>query len=117
VKRPEWDGEAADGFVATFTTNEGLVTLHRSNPYSRRSLMLAAAIDDVLARWPEARLVCYSTPQTILLDLRGRLCTAGGRALRFPEVQAASYARRFETLAPMFISMSRAAERLRGRAT
>jgi hypothetical protein len=105
-----------EGFVATFELEHGeLVTVHRSSRGELRSAMLAAAVEDVLARWPEARLVCYSTPQTILADLRNRRWTAGGRPLQFPEVTAAGMAGRYDVLHPRFVSRSSTAERLRGR--
>jgi hypothetical protein len=110
------DRSAAEGFVATFDVGDGdLVTLHRRDPRGQRSALFAAAVDDVLARWPGARLVAYSTPQTILNDLRGRRWTAGERALQFPEVTVAGMAGRYDLLHPKFVSHSDTAERLRGR--
>jgi hypothetical protein len=74
------NGDTRAGFVVSFETADGLVTLHRRGRV--KLTMLEEACDDVLARWPEAKLVCYSTPRTILADLRGRNERRGGYAER-----------------------------------
>jgi hypothetical protein len=84
------------GFVATFDVGGGeLVTLHRSGRGKKE--MLAEACDDVAARWPDAKLVCYSTPDTISSDLNGR---GDVRRAGFPESRMLSIVRRRAMLHP-----------------
>jgi hypothetical protein len=102
------------GFVATFDLGEGEpLSVTRSGAV--RSTMLREAIDDVLAHWPDAKLVCYSTPETILNDLQGRIWAAGDRPLQYPEKQALGRVRRLEALHPRLVSETSRAERMRGR--
>jgi hypothetical protein len=105
------------GFVATFETAPGeFVTAHRRG--RRRSAMLAELVDDVLARWPDAMLVCYSTPETILTDLRGRRAAvelAGNQRLQYPEAKALAAAGRPEVLAPVLAASTPKGQRRRER--
>lgn len=58
-----------DGFVTTWENQAGeLLTVHRKG---RPTATLAEVADAVTARDPSFRLVCYSTPDTILRDLAG----------------------------------------------
>lgn len=107
-------GDARTGFVATFDVGGGeLVTAHRRG--RRRAAQLAELVDDVLARWPNALLVCYSTPQSVATDLRGRR-PSGGDRLQFPEAQALAYAKRRDVLHPRLRALDgERAEQRRGR--
>lgn len=108
-----WNNETRAGFVATFETPQGeLVTLHRHGGPKRE--LMRKAIDDVLARWPGSRLVCYSTPATILSDLLGRAPNISGRPL-LPEAVIVAHAGRPELLSPRLEGASPKGSRARRR--
>lgn len=75
------------GCTVTFENEAGqTLVLHRVGPPSRA---LAALCDEALALDPTFRLVSYSTPDTILSDVRGRYTadqrSAAGRSQFTPE--------------------------------
>lgn len=95
---------AEHGSITTWENEDGkTLTLHRSGPMRET---LGETVREVLALDPTFRLVCYSTPESILTDLAGNRRDAAdwqsGNALpiALPEVKALAMIGRRDLLHP-----------------
>lgn len=99
------------GFTTTWENADGkTLTVHR---VGRIREQLVGVIDVVLKLDPSFRLVCYSTPDTILTDIEGRQLRRerDGRPIAGPESIVVGAVKRMDLLHPRFDRRDRKVER------